>query len=45
MSDVYLRVREKKDGDRANLVIMREGAEVNVEVKFFPMPGKKPPHK
>jgi uncharacterized iron-regulated protein len=45
MSDVYLRVREKKDGDRASLVVMREGAEVNVEVKFFPMPGKKPPHK
>ena len=42
MSDIYLRVRAKKDGDRAAVVVRRDGADTPIEVRFFPLPGKKP---
>ena len=41
MSDVYLRVREKKEGDRAALIVIRGGVEKPLQVEFFPIPKKK----
>jgi membrane-associated protease RseP (regulator of RpoE activity) len=42
VTDVILRVREKKEGDEAAVVVRRDGAEVSLRVDFFPMPRKKP---
>ena len=42
MSDVYIRVREKKEGDRAAVIVLRGGVEIPLQVEFFPIPGKKP---
>jgi S1-C subfamily serine protease len=42
VTDVFLNVREKKAGDKATVVVRRDGAEKSVEVEFFPLPGKKP---
>jgi uncharacterized iron-regulated protein len=44
MSDIFLRVREKKDGDRAMVVVLRDGAEKQLPVEFFPMKKGKKPH-
>ena len=41
VTDVFLNVREKKAGDKATVVVRRDGAEKSVEVEFFPLPGKK----
>lgn len=41
MSDVYLRVREKKEGDRVALIVIRGGVEKPLQVEFFPIPKKK----
>ncbi len=41
MSDIYLRVREKKNGDRAAVVVRRGGVDTPIQVVFFPLPGKK----
>jgi uncharacterized iron-regulated protein len=40
-SDIVYRVGGKKEGDRASLVLRREGAEIPVEVSFFRMPKRK----
>ncbi len=40
VTDVFLLVREKKLGDKATVVVRRDGAEKYVEVEFFPIPGK-----
>ncbi|MBI5576247.1 MAG: ChaN family lipoprotein [Deltaproteobacteria bacterium] len=42
MSDVYLRVRAKKEGDRAAVAVLRGGIRMQLDVLFFPLPGKKP---
>jgi serine protease Do len=42
VSDVFLRVREKKEGDEAAVAVRRNGVERSVRVKFFPLPGRKP---
>jgi membrane-associated protease RseP (regulator of RpoE activity) len=42
VTDVFLRVREKKEGDEAMVAVRREGVEKSLRVKFFPIPGKKP---
>jgi uncharacterized iron-regulated protein len=42
VTDVILRVREKKEGDEAAVVVRRDGAERSLRVKFFPLPGRKP---
>ncbi len=42
VTDVFLRVREKKEGDEAMVAVRRDGVEKSLRVKFFPIPGKKP---
>jgi len=42
VTDVFLRVREKKEGDEAMVAVRRNGVEKSIQVKFFPIPGKKP---
>jgi uncharacterized iron-regulated protein len=42
VTDVFLRVREKKEGDEAMVAVRREGVEKSLRVKFFPIPGRKP---
>ncbi len=42
VTDVFLRVREKKHGDEAAVEVRRGGGGKTLKVKFFPMPGKKP---
>ena len=39
---MFLRVREKKEGDEAMVAVRRDGVEKSLRVKFFPIPGKKP---
>jgi uncharacterized iron-regulated protein len=41
VTDVFLFVREKKEGDKATVVVRRDGAERSVQVEFFRMAGKK----
>jgi uncharacterized iron-regulated protein len=41
ISDVFLRVREKKQGDEAEVAVRRDGVEKSLKVRFFPIPGKK----
>lgn len=41
-TDVLLNVREKKTGEKATVVVRRDGVEKSVEIEFFPMAGKKP---
>jgi uncharacterized iron-regulated protein len=41
MADVYLRVREKKEDDRAALIVIRGGVEKPLQLEFFPIPKKK----
>lgn len=41
-ADLILRVREKKEGDEAEVVVRRDGVEKTIPVKFFLAPGKKP---
>jgi hypothetical protein len=42
VTDVFLRVREKKHGDEAAVAVSRGGGEKTLKVRFFPIPGKKP---
>jgi uncharacterized iron-regulated protein len=42
VSDVFLRVREKKEGDEGDVAVRRDSVERSLRVKFFPLPGKKP---
>ena len=41
-TDLFLRVREKKQGDEAEVNIRRNGVERSLRVKFFPLPVRKP---
>jgi membrane-associated protease RseP (regulator of RpoE activity) len=41
ITDVFLRVREKKQGDEAAVAVRRTGEEKSLKVRFFPIPGKK----
>jgi uncharacterized iron-regulated protein len=41
VSDVFLRVRKKKEGDEADVVVRRDGAEKSFRVRFFPAPAGK----
>lgn len=41
VTDVFLNVREKKAGDKATVVVRKDGADRSVEVEFFPLTGKK----
>jgi hypothetical protein len=42
VTDVFLRVREKKEGDEAMVAVRRDDVEKSLRVKFFPIPGRKP---
>jgi len=42
VADVFLHVREKKEGDDATVTVRRDDVEKAIQVKFFPIPGKKP---
>jgi uncharacterized iron-regulated protein len=42
VTDVFLRVREKKEGDETMVAVRRDDVEKSLRVKFFPIPGKKP---
>ena len=41
MTDIFYRMGKKKVGDTASLVLLRDGAEMPVEITFFRMPKKK----
>jgi uncharacterized iron-regulated protein len=41
VADVFLSVREKKEGDEAAVIIRRDGAEESLRVRFFPIPAGK----
>lgn len=41
VSDVFLRVREKKERDEADVVVRRDGTEKSVRVRFFSAPAGK----
>jgi len=42
VTDVFLRVRGKKEGDEAAVAVRRDGVEQSLRVKFFPVPDKNP---
>jgi len=41
MTDILYRVGTKKEGDSADLVLLRDGAETRVTIILFRMPKKK----